>query len=281
MDMVIVFQGVNPIMKVIMLLNEKGGVGKTTMAATIGSGLAMMGYRVLLIDADPQGHLTLTFGLKKQHSLYDLLVRDADFNDPGIVIPISPESFASPEMRSRTGKLFILPGNRETRLIAQALESELFAIRNKMAELEEADVVDVVIFDTSPTPSAFHALVFLATQHIIYPTEVNYLSFDGLVASIQSTTGYSKKKLESGLEEIRLTGIIPTKFRANTLEHQEKFKALKKGFGDLVWHPMPQSVIWEEAVARQKTIFSYAHGHPVVSDAWKVVMAAKGSVMNE
>lgn len=265
-------------MKVLMFLNEKGGVGKTTMSATVGAGLAIMGYRVLLIDADPQGHLTLSFGLKKQHSLYDLLVRDAEFNEPGIVQTISPNLYALPNTTSETGKLFVLPGNRETRLIAQALDSELFAIRNKMKELEQADVVDVVIFDTSPTPSSFHALLFLATQHIIYPTEVNYLSFDGLVASIQSTTGYSNKKQESGLEEIKLTGIIPTKYRAKTLEHQEKFKALKKGFGDLVWHPMPQSVIWEEAVARQRSIFNYAHDHPVAGDAWKVVKATKESV---
>jgi chromosome partitioning protein len=265
-------------MKVLMLLNEKGGVGKTTMAATIGAGLAIMGYRVLLVDADPQGHLTLSFGLKKQHSLYDLLVRDAEFNDPGIVYPISPELYALPNAKAEQGRLFVIPGNRETRLIAQALETELFAIRKKMMELEQANVVDVVIFDTSPTPSAFHALIFLAAQHIIYPTEVTYLSFDGLVASIQSTTGYSNKKKESGLEEIKLTGIIPTKFRAKTLEHQEKYRALKKGFGELVWHPMPQSVIWEEAIARHRSIFNYAHEHPVAGDAWKVVRATKESV---
>jgi chromosome partitioning protein len=265
-------------MKVITFLNEKGGVGKTTMAATVGAGLAIMGYRVLLIDADPQGHLSIAFGIKKQHSLYDLLVRDSDFNDTGIVHPISPEVYALPNADSEQGRLFIVPGNRETRLIAQALDSELFAIRKKMAELEQSNVVDVVIFDTSPTPSAFHALIFLATQHIIYPTEVTYLSFDGLVASIQSTTGYSNKKKESGLEEIKLTGIIPTKYRAKTLEHQEKYKSLKKGFGDMVWHPMPQSVIWEEAMARRRSVFNYAFDHPVVGDAWKVVRATKESV---
>ena len=74
-------------MKVLTFLNEKGGVGKTTLTSTIGAGLAIMGYRVLLIDADPQGHLTISYGLKKHHSLYDLLVRDAEFNDKGIVEP--------------------------------------------------------------------------------------------------------------------------------------------------------------------------------------------------
>ena len=174
----------------------------------------------------------------------------------------------------------MIPGNRETRLIAQALDNEIFAIRNKMEELAKADVVDVVIFDTSPTPSAFHALIYLATQHILYPTEVTYLSFEGLVASVQSTTGYNKKKKEQGLEEIKLTGIIPTKFRPKTLEHQEKYAALKKGFGDLVWHPIPQSVVWEEAVSRRRSIFNYAFDHPVASDAWRIVNLTKESVFN-
>lgn len=268
-------------MKILTFLNEKGGVGKTTLAGTIGAGLAIMGYRVLLVDADPQGHLTISFGIKKMHSLYDLLVRDAEFNDSGIVHTIPPDTYALPNAKQPdAGRLFIIPGNRETRLIAQALDSEPFAIRNRMAELAEADIVDFVIFDTSPTPSAFHALIYLATDHILYPTEVTYLSFDGLVASIQSTTGYSKKKQDSGLGEIKLTGIIPTKFRAKTLEHQEKLKSLKQGFGDLVWQPLPMSVVWEECLARRRSIFNYAYDHPAAADAWKVVRATKEKVLD-
>jgi chromosome partitioning protein len=268
-------------MKVLTFLNEKGGVGKTTLAATIGAGLAVLGHRVLLMDADPQGHLTISFGIKKQHSLYDLLVRDADFDDPGIVQTIAPDVYAPPNVDPKEiGSLFIVPGNRETRLVSQALDSEPFAIRNRMAELAESDVVDFVIIDTSPTPSAFHALIYLATDHILYPTEVTYLSFDGLVASIQSTTGYSNKRVENGLAEIKLTGIIPTKFRSKTLEHQEKLKSLKQGFGNLVWQPLPQSVIWEEALARRRSIFNYAFDHPAVEDAWKVVRTAKEKVLN-
>lgn len=264
-------------MKVITMLNEKGGVGKTTLSGTLGAGLAIMGYRVLLIDADPQGHLTLSMGVKKQHSLYDLLVRDAEFDEKGIVHPIPPDIYAMPneEDNSPDGRLFLVPGNKETRLISQALEAEQFAIRNRMTELAEEDIVDFVIFDTSPTPSAFHAQIYLATHHILYPTEVTYLSFDGLVQSIQSTTGFSNKKQSSGLEEIKLTGILPTKFRPKTLEHQEKFKSLRQGFGDLVFPPLSLSVIWEEAMARRRTIFNYAYDHPTASEAWKLVRLVK------
>src|SRR5688572_25865049 len=268
-------------MKVLTFLNEKGGVGKTTLATTIGAGLAIMGYRVLLIDADPQGHMTISLGEKKHHALYDLLVRDAEFNDPGIVRTIPAKNYTFPNAKQpETGRLFMVPGNRETRLISQALEGEPFIIQKRMAELAEEDIVDFVIFDTSPTPSTFHALIYLATDHIIYPTEVTYLSFDGLVQSIKHTTDYSKKKTSEGLSEIKLTGIIPTKFRSNTHEHQQKYKSLKQGFSDLVWTPLPMSVVWEEAMSRQMSIFSYAYDHPVMEDAWKIVRTAKEKILD-
>jgi chromosome partitioning protein len=268
-------------MKVLTFLNEKGGVGKTTLATTIGAGLAIMGYRVLLIDADPQGHMTISLGEKKHHALYDLLVRDAEFNDPGIVRPIPTKNYAFPNAKlSETGRLFMVRGNRETRLISQALEGEPFIIQKRMAELAEEDIVDFVIFDTSPTPSTFHSLIYLATDHIIYPTEVTYLSFDGLVQSMQHTTDHSKKRSSEGFGEIKKTGIIPTKFRSNTHEHQQKFKSLQQGFGDLVWTPLPMSVVWEEAMSRQMSVFSYAYDHPVMEDAWKIVRTAKEKILD-
>jgi len=268
-------------MKIISLMNEKGGVGKTTLAGTIGAGLAIMGYRVLMIDADPQGHLAISYGLNKSPALYDLLVRDAEFNDPGIVETIPPDSYALPNAKMPdTGKLFIVCGNRETRLISQAMEGEPFGVRTRMAELAQADIVDFVIFDTSPTPSTFHAMIYLATDHIIYPTEVTYLSFDGLVASIKNTTGHDQQKKSKGLGAIKKTGIIPTKFRSKTLEHQEKLKALKQGFGDMVWNPLPMSVVWEEATARKRSIFRYAYDHPAAADAWKVVRTVKEKVVD-
>jgi chromosome partitioning protein len=66
-------------MHVITLLNEKGGVGKTTLATHIGAGLAVRGLRVIIIDADPQGHATVSLGMQRKPGLYDLLVRDASF----------------------------------------------------------------------------------------------------------------------------------------------------------------------------------------------------------
>ena len=266
-------------MKVITFLNEKGGVGKTTLASTIAAGLAIMGYRVLMLDADPQGHLTISFGEEKKPSLYDLLVRDAEFSDPGIVRPISPDVYSLPNAKQQQGRLYLVRGNKETRLISQALEGEPYTIVKRMKELADDDIMDFVIFDTSPTPSSFHAQIYMATDHIIYPTEVTYLSFDGLIASRNSTMEFSKQKQRMGLGDIKLTGIVPTKYRNKTVEHQEKLQALQKGFGQLVWQPLPLSVVWEEAMARQRSIFRYAYDHPAAADAWKIVRMTKEKVL--
>jgi chromosome partitioning protein len=266
-------------MKVITFLNEKGGVGKTTVAGMVAAGLAIRGQRVLMLDTDPQGHLTLSFGIKKQHSLYDLLVRDADFSDPGIVHRVPEANYAPPDDPNQ-GALFIVPGNRETRLVAQAMDSEPFAFRNRLMELADDGTIDVVVIDTSPTPSSFHAMIYLATHHIVYPTEVAYLSFDGLVQSIQSTTGYRETKHKRGLEDLTLAGIVPTKYRANTLEHSEKLEALKARYGELVWPPLPLTILWEEAMSRKVSIFRYAYDQPVARAAWRIVDLVEAKVLS-
>ncbi|MGB1289056.1 MAG: ParA family protein [Aggregatilineales bacterium] len=270
-------------MKVLTFLNEKGGVGKTTLASTVAAGLAIIGYRVLMLDADPQGHLTIAFGVKKQHSLYDLLVRDADFSDSGIVHAISPDVYAMPKGKSKhgnQGRLFLVPGNKETRLISQALDSSPLTAYQRMRDLAESNSIDVVVIDTSPTPSPLHAQLFMATDFILHPTEVSYLSFDGLVESYKNTQRFSERKKQYGIGEIKLGGIIPTRFRARLLEHQEQYKALKKGFGAMVWNPLPMSVVWEESMARHRTIFRYAYDHPAAGDAWKIIRRVKEEIID-
>src|SRR5689334_141034 len=131
----------------VTLLNEKGGVGKTTLATHIAAGLAILGAKVLLVDADPQGHATVTLGQTKAPGLYDLLVRDALFKDTLQVV--SPEVYETPNQKAQ-GELFVIPSNVETRNIANSI-SDAFAIAERFRELE--DIIDVVVFDTSPTPS--------------------------------------------------------------------------------------------------------------------------------
>ena len=167
-------------MKVITLLNEKGGVGKTTLATHMAMGMAARGAKVLLIDGDPQGHATIRSGMKKAPGLYDLLVRDMEWG--AVVKMVPPERFGTPGDVLPDGRLWLLPSNVETRNIANSIsEASLLAER-----LEDwSTTIDVVVIDSSPTPSLLHGVFYTATDYVVYPTLLAWTSFDGLVESIK------------------------------------------------------------------------------------------------
>ena len=239
-------------MKVITLLNEKGGVGKTTLATHIAAALAVRGHRVVLIDADSQGHATVAFGLQKSPGVYDLFVRDAPFRDILRVVP--PEIYRHLAYTS-TGGLFLAPGNVETRNIANSI-GDAFTIKQKLDELKE--VVDYIVFDTSPTPSLLHGSIYLATQAILYPTKCEYLAFDGLLESMKHREQAEVHRANWRLPTIQTLGIVPTMYRSQTLEHVENLAELRQRFGAAVFNPIPQRTMWAEATRIHRTVWNFA-----------------------
>jgi chromosome partitioning protein len=261
-------------MKVITLLNEKGGVGKTTLATHIAAGLAVKGHRVILVDSDPQGHATVMFGLPKEPGLYNLLVRDTAFRDTMRFVP--PEQYQIPG-RTVTGQLFIVPSNIETRNIANSI-SDAFAVSDRIDELE--DIIDFVIFDTSPTPSLLHGSIYLATDFIIYPTKCEYLSFDGLVESIKHREAAQVHRDRWNLGPIEVLGIVPTMYRKQTVEHSENLKELRRQFGDLVWPPINQRTIWTEAVTMRQPVFAIGPETKAAAEALALVDRVLGALVH-
>lgn len=252
--------------KTITLLNEKGGVGKTSLATNIACGLAAQGGKVILIDGDPQGHATVRCGIHKSAGLYDLLVRDADWRSVLRVMP--PERHGIPGHPLPSGRVWVVPSNVETRNIANSMsEAERLAIR-----LEELDgQVDFVIIDSSPTPSLLHGVFYTATDAIIYPTELAFTAFDGLVESIKRRMAADEaRRSRWSLPPIKVLGIQPTKYRSNTAEQKENLAELKKQFSDLVWEPIPLRTIWPESEGRALPVFNLDPRSEAAADVWRI-----------
>lgn len=264
-------------MKIITLLNEKGGVGKTTVATHIAAGLAIKGNRVILVDADPQGHATIAFGLQKEPGFYDLIVRNAPFQS--VLRPVPAERFNVPDEAPHTkGQLLVVPSNIETRSIAGNI-SDAFTVLKRFNQLRNA--VDFVIFDTSPTPSLLHSSIYMATDGIIYPTKCEAWSFDGLRESFTHKDQFSPIRQQYNLSDIRVLGVVPTMYRGKTLEHQENLKRLQETFGDLVWKPLPTRTIWAEVASARRTVFSLAPGTATEADAWGLVEQLEAQIYEQ
>ncbi len=256
-------------MKIITLLNEKGGVGKTTLSTHIAAGLAVTGHRVMLVDADPQGHATVAFGLQKEPKLHDLIVRDLPF--PQAVKRIPPENYSNPNSPAK-GELLVIASDVSTRVIP-LMNNDVMAVRSRFQEMQE--VIDYVIFDTAPTPSPLHGYIYMATDAIVYPTKCEYLSFDGLMESLKHKDEASKTRLRAGLPEVSIGGIVPTMYRSGTQADDYGLDVLNERFGDLVWEPIKLRTVWSQAAFARRVLFNFAPDTRAAAEAWSAVRHAE------
>lgn len=253
-------------MKVITLLNEKGGVGKTTLAVHMAMGLAARGAKVLLVDGDPQGHATIRCGMRKSAGLYDLLVRDAEWKH--VVVQVKPEKFGMPGEVLPTGRVWLLPSNVETRNIANSI-SEASLLAERLDDWQSS--IDVTVIDSSPTPSLLHGVFYTATDFVVYPTQLAFSSFDGLVESIKHRMEADKSRASRwALPSIEVLGIVPTMYRSVTNEQADNLSELRKQFGELVWQPIPQATIWQEAESRAQPVYQINPGSDAAGHVWEM-----------
>jgi chromosome partitioning protein len=250
-------------MKTITLLNEKGGVGKTTLATHIASGLAIRGHRVVLVDADPQGTASASLGLTKEPRIYDLFVRGASWQDTLQLAPQDNYTNVTPK-----GSLLILTGNTETRSISNEM-SRITEPRRRFQQLE--GFADYVIIDTPPTPSLLHSSILLATNHIIFPTHAEVYSTEGLSESLSHAADAQKTGQEFGLEVASPAGIVPTMYRSKTGLHQGVLEQIREKYGDMVWEGLPLRIVYGEAAFMHQMVFAYAPDDVATREMWRLV----------
>jgi len=262
-------------MKTLTLLNSKGGVGKTFLATHIAAGLAARGLRVLLIDADGQGNATTAFAQGKAPAFHDLVVRGAAWRDS--VVQVGPETY-SPTDENGPGSLWLVPGNDESRSIPMLVDDET-VIATRVRELD--GVMDVVIFDTSPTASLLHTAIYAATDWLLIPTQLEADSaLDGTPATIQRAMNIRRRAEQYGLDICNVMGVIPNQFRAGTNLHESLLTHLGEAYGDLIWNPVAQRVVLGEAKLARKTVWAYGHqtraGREAIQDLGAIVERVMG-----
>lgn len=221
-------------MKVITVNGHKGGIGKSTLSVVTAAGLAARGRRVLLMDTDPQAHITESFNLEAEPGLYQVLVRHDDILD--YLRRPAPETYQIPG-EDIQGRLYILPNNEESAAIP-GLVKDARVLAQHLSPLEDA--VDYVVIDTPPSPGLLMAVIYHATDYVIVPTELARLSFAGMLATLRSIQGFDKK----------LLGIVVNKYERKVVLHNHKLKQLVKAAYENSWHlfsPLRKCVIWEEA----------------------------------
>lgn len=260
-------------MNVIGLFNEKGGVGKSTIATHLAAGLALRGKRVVLIDTDPQGNATIAFGYEKSPQFYDLTVRNAPWKN--VLSLVEPEKYESPNMITE-GQLFLCASNLESRNIANALERPAI-IRQRVRELE--GVVDFVIFDTSPTPSLLHAAITAACDYILIPTDCQAFGVkEGVASTMFHITEIRNEALARGIDIARPLGIIPNKYQASTVLQNDILKYLSAHYGDLVLPQIPLLTTFGEAQAVERLLYAFAPKSKATKYMWDLVDGIMESV---
>jgi chromosome partitioning protein len=223
---------------ILAIANQKGGVGKTTIAVHLAVGLAKRGKSVIVVDADPQGNASSWFtdGDTETCGLFKALVVDEPIGM--CVRPIS---------RWDVG---LLPGNSRTDEAMRFLTAvgRLESIPGKIRPL--AGVADVVIIDMPPSRSAGFQELLLAADHLIVPTQLERLSLEGVGLMAQTVNDLSNRG-----GRLRLLAVVPNMVRINTTEHRDQLRALVEQFGALVWPPIPLSITVTEVCSTGRTLF--------------------------
>ena len=188
-------------MRRISVINQKGGVGKTTTTANLGAALAQAGARVLLIDLDPQGHLSLHFGVEvavDQASIYDVLT-------------------ASTPVRE-----VIIPARHNVDVLAADIdlagaEAELVSVMGREVLLREAlstviDDYDYVLIDCPPSLGVLTINALVATDEVIIPLQAHFLALQGLSRLLDTVT-LVRQRINP---QIVITGIVLCMYESST-----------------------------------------------------------------
>lgn len=225
--------------KIIAVLNQKGGVGKTTSTINIGAYLAKQGKTVLIVDLDPQGNASSGLGLEKQSldsTTYDVLFGTAQISN---VVQYTS-----------TPGLSVLPANANLAAAEVDLASEdkrEFKLKAALQSIE----YDYILIDCPPSLGLLSINALTAAHHVLIPVQAEYYALEGL-GQLLDTVQRVRQGLNPGLQ---LLGIVVTMYDGRTSLSDQVVQELKKHFGAKLLNTIiPRNVRLAEAPSFGKSI---------------------------
>ena len=227
---------------IISVLNQKGGVGKTTTAINVAAQLAKSGKNVLLIDLDPQGNATSGLGFDKhviENGTYEVLLGTQDF--------------ATCVLETQVDNLYLLPTNENL----AAAEIDLVSVLERERALQralDASAYDFVLIDCPPSLSLLTINALTASKFVLIPVQSEYYALEGLGQLLQVI-----QQVRQGLNtHLEILGVVLTMFDSRTTLSDQVKEEVKKHFGDKVFKTViPRNVRLAEAPSHGKTIFEH------------------------
>ncbi len=227
--------------KVIVFANQKGGVAKTTTTLNLAVAFAEEGHRVLCIDMDPQGNLTMSQGIDPdslERSMYDVLVHHVPIKD---VIEHREVDLACASIDLAGAEIAMSTMIGRERSLEKAIKEV------------ESDY-DFVFIDTPPSLGLLTINALTAADKVIVPVQCEYLSMRGLI-QLQNTLSMIRENLNP---EVDIEGILPTLVDTRTLHAKEAIELLEENFGDRVFASRIRKTIrFAEAPVKGMSVLKY------------------------
>ena len=231
--------------RIIAIANQKGGVGKSTTAVSLGAALAEIGYRVLVADLDPQGNASTGLGIRheaRDMTVYDVVVAEADIHRAIVPTPLD-RLHAVPATIDLAGAEIELVSqfSRETRL------------KKAIGPVSEG-VYDFILLDCPPSLGLLTINALTAAEELIVPIQCEYYALEGLGQLLRNVS-LVQQNINA---DLRLSGIVMTMFDPRTKLSEQVVQEVQRHFGELVYDVIiPRTVRLSEAPGFGQPITAY------------------------